>query len=216
MGIVALLLPTRCPVCGRPGPAPCSACWARLAPAPVGVAPPPGVDRCRSLLRYDGAGRELLARLKYRNARSSLGWLAAGMASLAVRLVEEGRLEVVTWAPTSAARRRERGFDQAELLARAVGGHLALPVERLLLRRPGPPQTGRTGEDRRRGPPLVLRPGRPAPSAGARVLLIDDVMTSGATLRAAATALRGGGAEVVMAVTAGRTPLKVARGAADA
>ena len=206
MVLVSLLLPERCAVCGRAGPAPCRECWSSLRPAPVGP-PPAGLDACRSLLRYEGAGRELLARLKYRNARGVVAWLAAGMASLARALVRRGGLEVVTWAPTSAERRRARGFDQGEVLARAVARRLALPCRPLLVRRPGPPQTGRTREERWRGPAFVARRGPPL--SGARVLLVDDVVTSGATLSAAARALREAGAEVVMSVTAGRTPLKV-------
>ena len=80
---------------------------------------------------YAGAGRELLARLKYRNQRSSVRWLASAMvgalpAGLAV--------DAVTWAPTSPQRRRSRGFDQAELLARSLGREAALPVVGLLRR----------------------------------------------------------------------------------
>ncbi|MBW3548180.1 MAG: hypothetical protein KY452_08635, partial [Actinobacteria bacterium] len=78
----SLLLPPSCGGCGRPGPAPCPTCWRALAAAPP-VGPVPGLDRCRALLRYEGAGRELLARLKYRNARSSVPFLARGMAAVA-------------------------------------------------------------------------------------------------------------------------------------
>src|SRR3954447_8306793 len=76
-----VLLPRSCPVCGRVGTSPCAACVGRLQRAPA-LPPPLGVDRCAALLLYDGAGRELVARLKYRNARSSLRWLGDAMASL--------------------------------------------------------------------------------------------------------------------------------------
>lgn len=208
----SLLLPGRCTVCERTGPSPCRACWATLRPAPPVLVPPAGVDACASLLRYEGAGRELLARLKYRNGRRVVPWLAGGMAALVAEGPVDG-LDLVTWAPTSAARRRGRGFDQAEVLARAVARRLGGVPCRSLLRRAGRsgPQTGRSGEERRRGP--TFHPRRDLD--GIRVLLVDDVVTSGATLTAAAHALRHAGAAHVSAVTAARTPLKVREGPAD-
>jgi len=184
-------------VCGALGPAPCPACRADLRRAPA-LPPPAPVDSCLALLAYDGAGRELVARLKYRNARSSLPFLADGLARLVTRPVD-----VVTWAPTTSARRRQRGFDQAELLARAVARRLGVPCRRLLLRRPGPAQTGQPLDARRTGP--AFRPARPAPPA---VLLVDDVVTSGATVAAATRALRAAGAREVHVVAAARTPVR--------
>ena len=193
-----MLLPTTCPVCGAQGPSPCPGCAAELRPAPT-LPAPSGVDGCAAFLAYDTAARELVARLKYRNARSSLRFLAEGMAAL----VGAGELHAVTWAPTTSARRRERGFDQAELLARAVARRLGLPCLRLLRRLPGPAQTGQDLNERRRGPLFTAR--RPCP---ARVLLVDDVVTTGATAAAAARALREAGATEVRLLAAARTPLR--------
>lgn len=199
-----MLLPRTCPICRRPGPAPCGPCAAALLPAPS-LATPPEVDACIALVAYEDGGRELLARLKYRNARDALRWLAGGMAA-AVAGSASPPADVVTWAPTTAARRRARGFDQAELLARAVARTLGLPCRRLLHRRPGAPQTGRDLHGRRAGPEFTAR--RRAPP---RVLLVDDVVTSGATVTAAARALRAAGAVQVVAVAGARTPLKAVR-----
>lgn len=162
--------------------------------------PPAGADSCLALLAYEGAARDLVSRLKYRNARSSVPFLADGMAGLAA--AEDLVVDVVTWAPTSGARRRERGFDQAELLARAVARRIGpVPCRALLLRIPGPAQTGRTLESRREGP--AFRPARPCPPT---VLLVDDVVTSGATMAAAAAVLRSAGAIRVHVLAAARTP----------
>jgi len=183
-------------VCGVLGAAPCPACAAELRRAPS-LPPPPSVDSCRALFAYDGAGREVVARLKYRNARSSLPFLAGRMAAL---VADDAPFDVVTWAPTTTARRRQRGFDQAELLARALARRLHVPCRQLLLRPPGNPQTGQPLDVRRAGP--AFHPARPSPP---RVLLVDDVVTSGATVTAAARTLKVAGAAAVHVVAAART-----------
>ncbi|HEX2275192.1 MAG TPA: phosphoribosyltransferase family protein [Acidimicrobiales bacterium] len=195
-----MLLPPSCPACGALGRAPCETCAAALRRAPA-LPSPAGVDRCLALLAYEGVGRELVARLKYRNARSAMPYLAGAMAALAAGQA----VDVVTWVPTTAARRRSRGFDQAQLLATAVARRLRLPCRPLLRRAPGPAQTGRPLVERRRGPTFGPRRRGPVP---ARVLLVDDVVTSGATLTAAARALRAAGAREVHALVAARTPAR--------
>ena len=195
-----------CPVCGRQGRAPCFGCAARLRAAPL-LPVPAGLDSCVAVLSYTGPGRELVARLKYRNARAALPVLAAAMADL----VDRTTVDVVTWAPTSALRRRQRGFDQARLLARAVARRLDRPCYALLARTPGLPQTGQARAARAEGPAFAAlrRPAR-------RVLVVDDVITTGATTTAAAAALRAAGAVEVRAVAAARTPLKATAALSDA
>jgi predicted amidophosphoribosyltransferase len=151
--------------------------------------------------------------MKYRGARAAVPWLADAMVAALSGFSAGDPPAVVTWAPTSRARRRQRGFDPAELLARAVARRLRLRCVGMLDRLPGPPQTGRSGADRRGGPRYVTRPGRRGRhgqrgrrGVPAAVVLVDDVTTTGATLAAAASALRDGGARVVVALTAARTP----------
>jgi predicted amidophosphoribosyltransferase len=169
---------------------------------PRPVPPPSGVDRWTALLAYDGPARELLAQLKYRNRRAVVGWLAAGMAALVAGWVQDsGPYLLVTWAPTGAARLRTRGFDQAEVLAAALARRVGLTHAPTLMRLPGPPQTGRSRAERRHLPGFVV--GR-APPPPRHVLLVDDVATTGATLSAAARALRTAGVQRVDAVVAGR------------
>ena len=172
----------------------CPPCTAQLEPATPTV-PPLGVDAWSALLHYDPAARAILTGLKNGQRRDLVAWAAARMAERAPG--PHGL--VVTWAPTGGGRRRRRGFDQAELLARALARRWTLPCRATLRRLPGPPQAGRRVEERRANP--EFRPlGRPP----AAVLVVDDVATTGATLTAAARALRSAGAVEVRAVVVAR------------
>ena len=193
-----MLISQLCGGCGGPGPSPCRRCTAEMRV--VGEMPSPEpLSGLWAAFVYTGAGRELLARLKYRNQRSCVGWVASAMAGVLPLGLSAA---VLTWAPTSPQRRRSRGFDQAELLARALGREAALPVVSLLKRIDTAGQTGRSRSQRSRAP--EFSPRRPSPAS---VLLVDDVVTTGATLQAAARSLIGAGAERVDAVVAGATPL---------
>jgi predicted amidophosphoribosyltransferase len=110
--------------------------------------------------------------------------------------------------PAAAAHRRERGFDQGQLLARAVARKLpGVPARRLLDRQPGPAQTGRDRAERLIGPTLALHRG--ARSTGT-VVLLDDVRTTGASLATGAAILRTAGAQRVVAATIAATPAHAA------
>lgn len=175
-----------------------------------------GPRRWQAAGSFDGETHRLITGLKYRNDTRAVAQLADRMIR-AIRAggagEDPGRLassrmpfDVVTWAPTSSRRRRRRGYDQSELLARAIARRLGLPCRRLLSRDRSSPQTGRSRRDRlEHGPTFTARPLR----RPCRVLVIDDVVTTGSMLRAAGHALELAGAAKVVLFAAAATPEEV-------
>jgi ComF family protein len=139
--------------------------------------------------------------MKFAGAHGVAAHLAAAMAEV----IPGSEADVITWVPLSRRRRSRRGFDQAEVLARALGKRMRLPAGRLLVRtRDEPSQARRAGVDRRRAALRgAFRLSRRVPAR--RVLLVDDVLTTGSTAAACAGVLKGGGTEHVTLVTAARS-----------
>ncbi len=190
-----------------------------------------GVDALWAGWRHEGDAADLVRALKYGRVTAAVTPIADRMALVLAEArdgaaragaVREGetrsdetwaeeaqRAGLLTWVPCSPTRRRQRGFDPAELLARALARRLRIRARRLLQRLDDEPQTARTLHGRLAGPRLA--PTRRALAAGRRrragpVLVVDDVCTTGSTLRAAAAALRAGGAAAVVAAVATVAP----------
>lgn len=189
-----MIFATACAGCNQPGDLLCHRCRFALVSAPS----PVDGQQVVAALPFEGVARQVVLGLKYRNRRG----VARLVARLMVRRLRPGRVDLVTWAPTGPARARQRGYDQAELLARAVARELGVPCRRLLYRTHGAPQTGRSRTERLNGPDFRVR----APRAGLRVLVVDDVVTTGATMRAARQALLRAGVADVRCIAAAATP----------
>lgn len=200
----ALALPERCAGCFAPGPVICAPCARALAPAPVRVAlRGDGCDVWAGLC-FSGPAASVLRTLK-RDARPRLArYLAPALASALSELARSsaaapGSLVVVP-VPTSRASLRARGFRVVDLVARHAG---VRPRRLLSLRRSVRDQRGLGRIDR-------LENLRGVMSArgveGLRVVIVDDVVTTGATLVEAVRALRSEGAVVVGAATIAATP----------
>jgi len=159
--------------------------------------PPEAIARARAAFLFDGPARTAVHRLKFAGWRAVAEALGAAMAESC-----DLHADAVTSVPLSRRRRSARGFDQSLALARVAGRRLGLPVLPLLrrIRDPGA-QARRGGEERRRAMQGAFAArGRPP----ARVLLVDDVLTTGATAAACAEALLGAGARRVDVLTAAR------------
>jgi len=155
---------------------------------------------------YEDDVRLAVHELKFRGRERIAHVLGTLAAALWLR---PGKLEgyaAVVPVPLSPKRRRERGFDQAELIARAVAKHAAIPLRRRLLvkKKDCPPQTGLSASARRKTVASVYRASIPRLLRGRGFLVVDDVLTTGATAEAAVRALRRAGAGAVDVLTLAR------------
>lgn len=164
---------------------------------------PPAYDRLAAFGPYEGALRRAIQLLKY-DGIQPLGAALGERAASAADFVE--RIDAVVPAPLHPSRRRPRGFNQAELIARAAAARLGLPVETKWLERTKatPPQAGLSRSERRANLRGAFRVRRPEALVGKRVLLVDDVATTGATFEACAKALKRAGARYVAALAVAR------------
>lgn len=197
----SLLAPPLCAACGRGcrGDAVlCTRCSRSLAAArPLAASGPQGVDRAWSSAPHEGVARALVGALKFRRLLP----VADVMAERMHWLVSEHLLGgAVVSVPAAPARQRRRGFDPAGELAAALASRLGSEPVACLARRGSGHQVGRRRAERIGHPPRI----EPIAEAPRSVLLVDDVLTTGATLASCAAALRSAGAKRVIAVTFSR------------
>ncbi|MEA2601251.1 MAG: hypothetical protein QOF89_2243 [Acidobacteriota bacterium] len=173
---------------------------------------PPAYDRLIALWSYRPPLDAVVQAFKFRRldylGRHLAAALAAELGSGIGRIGDIGDIDRVVPVPLHWRRRLTRGYNQAERIARPLAGFLGLPFAAALVRgRATPPQSLLGREERLANLRQAFRVPRPDEVRKLRILLIDDVATTGATLDAAARTLKRAGAAAVTALVAGRTPL---------
>ncbi|BDV30066.1 ComF family protein [Microbacterium terricola] len=197
---LALLLPISCAGCDEPDIALCEPCRALLAPA-VDTRTIAGGLRVSSGLRFEGVAARAIRALKADGRTGVAVEVAPALRSAALAAGWEPGVLIVP-VPTSRAAYRRRGYRVVDLIARRAG----LPVSRVLrVGRASADQRGLGREQRRRNVAGTLSA---RGAAGATVVIVDDVITTGATLLEAVRALRAAGAEVRGAAVVAATPLR--------
>jgi ComF family protein len=233
--LVHALLPAPCLSCAQPLPATgsalglCASCRAALSRVPLQACAtcarslagyalpanyrcgacrqnPPSYDRLIALWSYQPPLDAVVQAFKFQRLDYLGRHLATALASEVGSRI--GEIDRVVPLPLHWRRRLARGYNQAERIARPLAGLLGLPFAAALVRRRAtPPQSLLGREERLANLRQAFNVSRPAQVRGLRILLVDDVTTTGATLDAAARTLKKAGAAAVVALVAGRTPL---------
>jgi predicted amidophosphoribosyltransferase len=192
------LWPTRCVGCAAVGRGRlCPNCRAGLHLRPVSL-PVRGLDGAVAASAYASALGSALRAAKYGHDRHTMRWLAAAFASQVGPWAAGASFDAVVPVPSPWTRRMRRGFSPAAVLARCLARAIGVPMRRPLRARPGPRQARLDVVERWENPRRRLRGRGTSP---ARVLLVDDVITTGATAATAAAHLRDRGAHTVLAAT---------------
>ena len=211
--ILDILFPPRCKFCGalldKSSLDPCRKCekadfW--LTPAQA-VAPGTEVSRCFCAVWYQDPLRTEISRFKFQNHPDHAKAYGPVLAKQ-IRFFLPGAYDCITWVPVSEGTLKKRGYDQARLLAEETAKALGTQAVPLLTKIKNNPAQSSLTDGRKRESNVAGVYAVPDPSLvkGQRVLLIDDIRTTGATLEEAARTLRKAGASQILAAAFCRTP----------
>lgn len=196
------LFPPKCVLCGKlleeEETDLCHGCRIDSPECAISKKKLPFLDSWLAVWYYEGAVRGSVLRFKFHGARGYAGCYGRLLAQKILREYPQG-FDMLTWVPISGLRKLRRGYDQVALLADAVGRELGMkPVKLLKKQRHNRPQSGIAGDAQRRANVLgVYRVVSAQTVAGKRILLLDDIITTGATAGECARVLLTAGAKEV-------------------
>lgn len=200
--ITELLFPPKCILCGKvlkQGEVDlCADCRIHGPECQISKRKLPFLDSWLALWHYEGSVRRSLLRYKFYGKRHyALGY--GRLLAMKILREREGDFDLVSWVPVSKWRRFRRGYDQVELLAKAVCEELGMePVKCLRKIRHTPPQSGIKGQAQRRANVLgAYQAVEPVNFQGKRILLLDDIITTGSTVGECARVLLTAGAKEI-------------------
>lgn len=201
--LASLLFPPHCAFCGKPGvQGVCPVCEKALPYCKTPLHERSEIGACLAPLKYEGIVREALLNYKFHGSQSR----CTGFGDILAQAAAEhfgGEFDLVTYVPVSKKRKQERGYDQSYLLARETCRHWSVTPETLLQKtKDNPAQSSLSSrEERQKNVAGVYVAVNGDKIKDKRILLIDDILTTGATLREAARVLRAAGAQSVICAT---------------
>ncbi|HEV7454160.1 MAG TPA: phosphoribosyltransferase family protein [Candidatus Saccharimonadales bacterium] len=204
--IISFVAPHECLACGVEGHLLCRCCAAALPVAQL-EQKIPGTQQVWPGVIYEGLAKSVVHALKFERAGAAAKDIADSIAADLPRQSDW----LVTHLPTAPARVRQRGYDQSRLIARLVADRIGAPYAPLLARTTAVRQVGATRAQRKQQMRTAFRPLRGQSFPQRHILLIDDVLTTGATIEAAAAVLLAAGAARVSAAVFAAAPFNTSK-----
>ena len=207
--LLSLLYPKRCPFCRRlmnENDSVCRLCINTLPLVPLSGQKQhfPFVDECFSVFYFEDTVRKSLHRYKFSGAAAYAG----DYAEFILKSIDENQIscDIITWVPLSRRRLRRRGYDQAELLARCISKEMGWEIDRLLVKKKNNAAQSGTGnaEKRRANVSGVYEVTSAEKVKDKHIILVDDIVTTGATVSECARMLKKSGADRVTVLTVAR------------
>ena len=170
----------------------------------------PSMDGCAAALYYTGKVRQAMQRFKFNHKQHYADWFAAQALPLLAERLEDWKPDLITYMPIGFLRLHKRGYNQAELLAKAIAAPFSMPCRATMRKRPFTPTQSEQKDfaARQENAARALLPIKNMDLSGQSVVLVDDIITTGAMAAAAADLLRKMGAARVYVLAPARTPRK--------